>query len=249
MNNLSVVVLTHNEEESIVDCLESVNFANEIVIIDDNSTDRTVDLAKRYTNNVHAHPLNGNFASQRNYALNLVHNSWVLFVDADERVSEKLKDEILKSIENKEFDGFYIKRIDNVWDFNINHGEGGKIELLRLARKDSGKWKGKVHEKWKIFGKTQILRNPLIHIPHRSVSSFIKDIDEYSELRAKELFENNKKTNFLSIILYPFGKFVLNYVIRKGYKDGIPGLLYAVIMSMHSFLVRSKLYLLTNKKN
>lgn len=245
-NNLSVVILTKNEEENIVDCLESVAFAEEIIIVDDNSTDRTIDLAKRFTDKLFIHSINGNFASQRNYALNLAHNSWVLFVDADERVSEKLRDEILKSIQKKGIQGFKIRRIDNIWNQKIEHGEGGSIELLRLARKDSGKWKGKVHETWKITGNCQVLSNALIHIPHASVSKFIKDIDEYSEIRAIELHETKTKSNAFYIIFYPASKFFINYFIKKGYRDGIPGFLYAMIMSMHSFLVRAKLYLLNN---
>lgn len=246
-NDLSVIILTKNEEDNIVDCLESVSFADETIIIDDNSNDRTVELAKQFTSKVYIHSLNGNFASQRNYALNLAHNTWVLFLDADERISEKLRDEISREIKRSGTEGFFIKRVDYVWNNKIHHGEGGNVQLLRLAKKSSGKWKGKVHEQWKILGQKKVLNNPIIHIPHATVAKFIADIDEYSEIRAKELSEDNKNSNAFLIFAYPFGKFTVNYLLKKGYKDGIPGFLYAMIMSMHSFLVRSKLYLL--KKN
>lgn len=247
-NKLSVIVLTQNEEENIVDCLETVKFADELIVIDDKSTDRTLDLAKKFTNKIIFHPLNKNFANQRNYALNFVHNEWVLFIDADERVSDELKHEIARAIELDQYNGYFIKRKDKAWGKIINYGEAGNIELLRLARAKSGKWRGNVHEVWKITGNTKTLDNPLIHIPHSTIKKFVKDIDEYSTIRAQELLEKDNSSNFVSIISYPFGKFVLNYVIRKGYRDGIPGLLYAILMSFHSFLVRAKLYLKTQNE-
>lgn len=244
-NKISVVVLTKNEEENIVDCLESVSFADEIVIIDDNSSDRTVELAKKYTDKIFNHELNNNFASQRNFALNHVHNPWILFIDADEIVSENLKEEIQQAIKKPLFNGFYIKRVDYVWNRTIKHGEGGSVTLLRLAKKGAGKWRGRVHEVWRVNGETKILTSPLIHRPHSSVKSFVSDIDEYTEIRAEELHEQGKESNWFFIISYPIGKFVVDYLFKGGYKDGVAGFIYATIMSMHSFLVRAKLYLLS----
>lgn len=248
-NKLSIVVLTHNDELRIVDCLESVRFADELIVIDDNSSDRTIDLIKQFTDRVYVRELNGNFSSQRNFALNHVHNEWVLFVDSDEIVSEKLKTEILDAINFNKFNGYFIKRIDLMWSKNILHGEAGEVKLLRLARNNFGKWKGKVHETWRISGDKGILRTPLIHIPHQSVQEFVSEIEEYSTLRSNELFETRKKISSLDLISYPVGKFILNYFAKKGFKDGIPGLLYAMLMSFHSFLVRGKLYLLRNSKS
>ena len=133
-----------------------------------------------------------------------------------------------------------------MWGKAILHGEAGNVKLLRLAKKDSGRWKGRIHEEWKIKGKTGELNNPLIHIPHQSVNEFVRDVDTYSTLRAQELYEEKKYVSFITIITYPATKFLQNYFFRKGYVDGIPGFLYAMIMSLHSFLVRGKLYLLNN---
>lgn len=241
-NSLSIVVLTHNDELKIVDCLENLRFAQELVIVDDNSTDRTVEIAKQYASSVLRRPLNGNFSNQRNFALNNVHNSWVLFVDSDELITNFLKEEILSKIQLKEFAGYYVKRIDYMWGRKILHGEAGEVNLLRLARKNSGKWHGKVHEEWQVNGKKAILSNPLIHVPHQTVKDFIRDIDEYSSLRSEELSDAGQKVTPVEILFYPLAKFIQNFYIRKGYKDGIPGFLYAVIMSFHSFLVRAKLY-------
>lgn len=241
-NKISVVVLTHNDELHIVDCLECLKFADEIIVVDDNSTDRTIELAKQFDVRVLAHPLNGNFANQRNFALNAVHNSWVLFVDSDEFIGEKLKNEIINVTKNAEFSGYFLKRVDIMWGQKILHGEVGEVNLLRLARKESGKWHGKVHETWKVRGKTGQLKNVLLHAPHPTVSEFVEEINTYSSLRATELGEAGTNTSFIEIVLFPVGKFVSNYLFKQGYKDGVPGFLYAMLMSFHSFLVRAKLY-------
>lgn len=247
-NNLTIVVLTHNDELRIVDCLERLGFADELVVVDDNSTDRTVELARQYTQNIFVHDLAGNFSNQRNFALNHVHNQWVLYIDSDEYITKSLQIEIMSSIQSKSADGYFIKRVDYMWGSKIIHGEAGEVELLRLARKNAGKWSGKVHEEWKVRGNVKLLQHALIHAPHQSVREFISEVDEYSTLRAYELHEYKKTIQPFSIIAYPLGKFLKNYFLKRGYKDGIPGFLYAVIMSFHSFLVRAKLYQLIKEQ-
>lgn len=246
-NKISVVVLAHNDELHIVDCLECLGFADELIVIDDNSNDRTVELAKQFTPHVISRSLNGNFSNQRNFALNIVHNSWVLFIDSDEYVNEKLKKEIIEVITNAEYSGYYLKRVDFMWGRKILHGEVGEVRLLRLARKEVGKWHGKVHEMWRVRGKTRQLNNFLLHAPHPTVTEFVDEINLYSSLRASELNDNGYSTSFIEIVLYPVAKFVKNYLLKKGYKDGMPGFLYAMMMSFHSFLARAKLYDSQNK--
>ena len=246
-NSLSVIVLTHDDEERIVDCLDNLGFANEIIIIDDESCDRTVELARQYTSKIYKKSLNKNFSNQRNFALNYASCEWVLFVDSDEIISKSLREEIMSAIEKGGYSGFLIKRVDFVWGRKMSHGELSQVKLLRLARKDAGKWHGKVHETWKVVGKVGELSNPLMHVPHQNVREFVRDIDEYSSLRADELHEKSVNVPFLHILLYPLGKFIHNYWLRRGYKDGVAGLIYSMMMSFHSFLVRAKLYQLNNE--
>lgn len=247
-NSLSIVVLTHNDESKIVDCLERLGFADELIVVDDKSNDRTVELARQFTDKISIRQLNKNFSNQRNFALNNVHSSWVLFIDSDELVSNALKNEILEAIKKKDVSGFYIKRFDYVWGKKMTHGELSQVRLLRLARKEDGKWHGKVHETWKVIGKVDELTQSLLHVPHQNIREFVSDIDEYSTLRAEELQEKGIHVSFFHIICFPMAKFIQNYLIRQGYKDGIPGILYALMMSFHSFLVRAKLYQLQNEK-
>lgn len=251
---ITVIILTHNEEKNILDCLETVNWADEIILVDDNSIDRTVEIAKAQqlkNLKILQNQLDGDFAKQRNFALSHAQNEWVLFIDADERISTELRTEIndllIEEKEHAVFNGMYLKRKDFMWGKLLKHGETGDIELLRLGRKTAGKWQGKVHEVWDITGKTDTLENNLIHYPHQTISEFLQEINFYTTLRAKELFEKGEKCSILKIITYPNAKFIQNYFIKLGFLDGLEGLVQAIIMSFHSFLVRAKLWTYSNK--
>jgi len=244
---VTVVVLTKNEEKNIVDCLESLSFCDEIIVVDDNSNDRTVEIAKKTGAIVIKHPLNNDFSSQRNFGLEKARNNWVLFIDADERVSDILAKEIRYKISENKYEGFYIKREDNIWRKKIKHGEAGNIWLLRLGKKGSGEWERSVHEEWKITGKTGKLISPIQHYPHQSIEVFLKEINYYTTLRALELNKSGVKVHWYDIILYPKLKFLKNFILNLGFLDGVHGLVFALMMSFHSFLVRGKLWLLNQK--
>jgi glycosyltransferase involved in cell wall biosynthesis len=246
---ISAVVLTKNEEENIKECLAGLSWCDEIIVIDDNSTDKTQEIARKMGARVFARALNKDFAGQRNFGLEKANGEWVLFVDADERVSSALWYEVMAHTNDpgNHYSGFYIKRTDVLWGKELKYGEIGNIKLLRLARKDAGLWQGKVHEVWKVKGKTLLLQKALLHYPHSTVETFLKEINFYTDLRAEELHKKGVKAFWWSIIIYPKAKFVLNYILRRGYKDGVPGLVLALMMSFHSFLVRSKLWTLWQK--
>lgn len=247
----SAVILTKNEEKNIESCIKTLKWCDEIIVIDDNSTDKTVSIVEKLGAKVFIHPLENNFSQSRNFGLSQVKGEWVLFVDADERVSESLTYEIGNVLYHKAtemYDGFLIRRIDTMWGKQLLHGENGNVRLVRLARKNAGEWKGAVHEVWHIKGKIGQLKNPLYHYPHQTVTEFLREINYYTSIRAKELFKKRKKVYFWSIIIYPKAKFFLNYILKRGFLDGIPGLVVAILMSFHSFLVRGKLWLLWQKK-
>lgn len=247
-NMISAVVLTKNEEKNIVDCLESLSWCDEIIVVDNNSEDRTLEVSQKFGAKVFIRNLNNDFSAQRNFGLEKASGDWILFIDADERVSEELKEEIQFEIKNNKVDGYLIKRLDSIWGRELWHGETGNIKLVRLAKKNSGKWEGKVHEEWKIEGKLGGLRNFIIHYPHPTISDFLKEINFYTDLRAKELFEKGVKSDSVSILFYPTAKFFNNYFLKLGFLDSIRGLVVALMMSFHSFLVRGKLWHLWNKR-
>lgn len=246
---ISAIILTKNEEKNIKDCLESLSWCDEKIVIDDESEDNTRDIAQKTGAKVFTHRLS-NFSDQRNFGLEKAKGDWVFFVDADERISQNLWYEIMQLVNDpiENLDGFYLKRIDILWGKELKYGESGTIKLLRLARKDSGKWTGLVHEKWNISGKTKCLDNPLYHYPHQTIEVFLKEINRYTELRAMELYKQNIKTNWMQIFFYPAAKFFTNFFIKRGFLDGIQGMVAALMMSFHSFLVRGKLWLLWQKE-
>lgn len=248
-NMISAVVLTKNEENTIVDCLESLVWCDEIIVIDDFSTDRTIELVENLKNKkviIFQRRLLDDFSQQRNFGLEKANNSWVIFVDADERISLSLQYEILSHLTNslQNYIGYFIPRMDVMWGRTLFHGESGTTKLLRLAKKNAGKWQGAVHERWIVKGQTGKLVNPLIHLPHQTLREFLKEINYYTSLRASELYKKGVRASFWSIILYPKAKFFLNYFVRRGFLDGMEGLIIGHLMSFHSFLVRAKLWLL-----
>jgi len=244
---ISAVVLTKNEEKNLQECLESVKWVDEIIVIDDNSTDKTVEIAKSLKAKVFSHPLNNNFAEQRNFGLERAKGEWVLFVDADERVSPELAAEIKKEIKNTKVDGFYLKRQDFFGGRALKYGETANVRLLRLGRKGKGEWRREVHEVWEIKGETEELKNPILHYPHQTLSDFIDHINFHSTLHAQALKKEGVRPSLWRIIFYPKAKFIQNYIFRLGFLDGTPGIIVALMMSFHSFLARGKLYFLWKK--
>lgn len=250
---VSAIILTKNEERNIDSCLQSVKWCDEAIVIDDNSSDKTLEIAKKHKAIVYSHSLSNNFSAQRNFGISKARNEWILFVDSDEVVTDALAYEIssvlgLKKDQNlKNLNGFYLKRSDFMWGKQLKYGETGNIKLLRLGRKGFSRWEGMAHEEWKIDGLIGKLINPLLHFPHQTISEFLKEINFYTDIRAQELKNKKAKTYSLSILIYPLGKFLVDYFIKRGFMDGVHGLIFALIMSFHSFLVRSKLWLKNEK--
>lgn len=243
---ITAVVITKNERNNIEKCLKSLLWCDEVLVIDDYSTDKTRSLALKLGTKVYTRALNNNFAAQRNYGLEKAKNNWVLFIDADEITSKELKKEISSSLKQNH-SGYLIKRIDYWKGKKLTHGETGNTYILRLAKKNSGTWKRSVHEYWDIKGSVAKLNHPIIHYPHKSVSDFISGIEMYSTIHAQEIYSECKRSNMFQLIFRPIGKFMNNYIVRKGFLDGTPGLIVAIVMSYHTYLSWSKLWILQTK--
>lgn len=240
---ITAIVLTKNEEKNIIDCIESLSFCDEIVVIDDNSEDLTDAVAKKAGAHVYQHALDNNFSKQRNFGLEKAKGEWVLFVDADERVSKALQNEIVYKISKDDgVHGYFLKRQDYFHGKKLQFGETAHVQLLRLAKKGNGIWRGVVHEVWDVKGKTETLETVLDHYPHRTINDFLREINFYTDLRSRELFKQGIKVHWYDLILYPKAKFIQNYVLKMGFRDGVAGMIMALMMSFHSFLVRGKLW-------
>lgn len=243
---ISAVVLTKNEEKNLKDCLETLRWCDEILVIDDNSTDKTSEIAKKFGAQVFTHSLNNNWAQQRNFGLEKAKEEWILFIDADEVIPPDLKKEITLAVKNKTMAGYYLRRQEFFNGKALKYGETAHY-LLRLGRKGKGKWQREVHEVWEIKGEIGKLKNPLFHYSHPTLTEFIEHVNRFSTLHAQLLLKEGVKPSLWRIIANPLAKFMQNYFFRLGFLDGTPGIIVALMMSFHSFLARAKLYFLYSK--
>jgi glycosyltransferase involved in cell wall biosynthesis len=246
MNKISVVIITKNEAQNISDCLESVKWADEIIVVDSGSEDETISIAKRFTDKVLINEWKG-FADQKSFAMNQATNEWILSIDADERVTEKLKDEILNSDLNQ-FDGYRIKR-ENYFLGKLIRGCGwGNDYQLRLFRKSKTKLTNRlVHEGFEVEGKIGQLKNSMLHFSYRNFSDAITKINHYSTLEAIEK-QNRKKVTAFTIVVTPVVAFLQHFFLRKGFIDGIYGLFVSIMHAITKLQVQLKIWELKNRK-
>jgi len=246
MNKISVVIITKNEAQNISDCLESVKWADEIIVVDSGSEDETISIAKRFTDKVLINEWKG-FADQKSFAMNQATNEWILSIDADERVTEKLKDEILNSDLNQ-FDGYRIKR-ENYFLGKLIRGCGwGNDYQLRLFRKSKTKLTNRlVHEGFEVEGKIGQLKNSMQHFSYRNFSDAITKINHYSTLEAIEK-QNRKKVTAFTIVVTPVVAFLQHFFLRKGFIDGIYGLFVSIMHAITKLQVQLKIWELKNRK-
>ena len=202
------------------------------------------------------------FAAARNNALSQAKTPWVLFLDTDEVVSPALESEIYQicNLKSNIYSAYSIPRLDTFLGRTLCHGETGDARFIRLARRDFGHWVRPVHEVWQPArnathsvagggeGRVGELKNPLLHYPHPTLSAFLTKIDHYSTLEATYRYRNNRRSSLVHILIYPLAKFKYNYVWKLGFLDGVPGLIHALMMSFHSYLTWTKLFLLWHKK-
>lgn len=224
---ITTVILTPDPKKVPQKTLDSVSFSSEILFI----------------------PVKGDFSQVRNDAMEQAKNDWILFIDSDEIVIKQLGVEITDVISKGGKGAYYIKRRDYFWNTELNWGETYSARtkgIIRLVKRNSGKWVGKVHETFQSKGETGSLKNYIDHYPHQTIAEFLQSINEFSTLRAAELHKKGIRTNVIELLLYPFAKFWYTYLFKLGFLDGPAGFVYSFMMSFHSFLVRSKLHLLKN---
>lgn len=236
---ITVCILTKNSQDELPKIFPTMQFADQIVVIDDYSSDNTENIARAHKADFYKRALNNDFASQRNYALQKARGEWVLFVDPDETVSQELAEEITQVIKVTKADGFMIKREDLFLGKKLRYGETSAIWLVRLGRKTKGKWQRPVHETWEIEN-IEMLKNSLLHNAHQNIAHFLTKINYYTDIEAVYRNKMGMITNLFEVIAFPLGKFVQNYIIRRGFLDGMEGFAMALMMSIHSFLVRAK---------
>jgi len=239
---ISVAIITYNEEKNIRGALESVRWADEIVVVDALSKDRTVQICREYTDKVFSVEWLG-FSGQKNRAISLTTQPWVLMIDADERVTQPLRVEIRTLLRgDTSVAGYYIPRknfFSNRW---IKHGGWWPDYTLRLFRRERGRIEDReVHEAIRVDGEVGYLKNPLEHYTYRDVSDFLKRMERYADLAAKELHKRNRQATILDLILRPPATFLRMFILQMGILDGIYGIILAWLYSIYTYKKYSKL--------
>ncbi len=232
-----MTIIARDEEERIQECLDSIAWAQEIVVVDGESTDRTVEIARRFTPRVVVQPWSG-FAAQKNFALAQATQPWVLSLDADERVTRDLREEIQAVLEaDGPLDGYYLPRKNFFLGRWIRHGTWFPDYQLRLFRRGSGSFRPvSVHEGVEVRGRLGHLKAPLLHQSYRGVAEFVQRANLYSTLAAEDLIRGGRRVSWCDLLLRPAGRFCSMYLVHRGFLDGRHGLLLAGLYSYYVFL-------------
>ena len=232
---LSVVIVTKDEETNIEDALRSAAGAQEIVVVDSFSTDRTVDICRQYTDKIHRHEWQG-YSRQKQLAVDLAQGPWVLILDADERITPELRDEISRILTETDCEGFSMPRRNYFLGKWIRHSGWWPDRTLRLFRKDKGRLEDReVHEKVVVSGKVGRLEAPLEHHTYRTISEYLRKMEAYSSLAAVQI-RKRRRPGAVSMCVKPLFTFFRMYVVRRGFLDGTHGLILAWLYSYYTFL-------------
>jgi len=250
---LSVTIITLNEETNIARAIESVRgFAQEILVVDAGSTDRTVEIARHLGAKVITNPWRG-YGQQKNYAQDHATHDWVLNLDADEEVSPELSIEIqhaLEAGENQGIAGYSIPRLSKYLGRWIRHGGWYPNRLVRLANRKAAVWtEPDVHEEWVVRGPVIPLRHDLLHYPFTNIGDQILTNLRFSRLGSEALRKRGQQKNLLLLLLKPIGKFLETYIAKAGFRDGIAGFIISVNAAHSIFLKYAYLFEDSGKKN
>jgi glycosyltransferase involved in cell wall biosynthesis len=243
MHRLSVVVVTLNEERNIVDCLRSAPFADEIVVLDSRSEDRTVELARDFTDKVYLTDFEG-YGKLKREAVEKATGDWILSIDADERVTPDLAEEILAAVRADDgCAGYLIPRKTQFLGRWMVHGGWYPGHVLRLFRRDVGEFTDSlVHEYVSIRGRVGRLRSDLLHFSDPDLRHYLRKLDKFTSLSADELLQAGRKVGLLDLTLRPLFTFLKMYVLRRGFLDGIHGLILGLLSSVHVLVKYAKLW-------
>lgn len=251
MNPVSAVLITYNEEKKIARALESLaGIADEIVVVDSFSTDATPTICRRYTDRVMQRPWAG-YRAQKQFATDQASHPWVFSLDADEELSPELREEIQewKCSGDDSIKGFYVPR--KTWFLGrwIEHTTWYPDWQLRLFYRSAGVWKGgRLHESFQVEGKTGRLWGHLYHYTYENVSEYLLQLERFSALAAADARDRGVRAGWTKLTLHPAQAFLNNYLLRRGFLDGVPGLAVSVLAAVSTFFKYLKLWELQSER-
>jgi glycosyltransferase involved in cell wall biosynthesis len=244
---LSACIITFNEAQRIEECLRSLSFCDEIVVVDSHSSDATRELAASLGARVIERDWPG-YRSQKQFAVDAARCDWVLCLDADERVSPQLREEIVAARERgfAGYAGYSLARITDYFGRFLRHGNAYPDRLVRLFDRRCGGWAGlEIHENTRIRGRTGRLRGQLTHYPYRSLGDHLARMQRYADLMAHALHQRGRRCGLFPVLFNPQWRFVRGYLLRLGFLDGWRGLVFALIEAGYVRRKYLALYLLS----
>ena len=234
--SLSAVLITRDEAKNIRECLDSAKFCDELIVVDSGSTDGTLDLARAAGAKVWTRPFSDGFAAQKNFAIEKASGDWVLLLDADERVSEALRREILAILERPKADGYFLRRHNQIFGRWMRHGANAHDLQLRLAKRSTAHFYGAVHERIRLEGKTETLKNPLRHLSTETISEYMKKLNAYTELEAEILAQSESSDPVRRMKQKPLLRLAQLLILKRAFVDGLEGILFAVLSAYYEFI-------------
>lgn len=245
---LTVTIITKNEAHRISGVLQSVSWADETIVVDAESSDDTVAIARRHTSRVLTRPWQG-YGDQKNFAAGLASHDWILSIDADERVTPALADEIQQTLRlNPPAHGFRIPRVTFHLGYWIRSTDWYPDYQLRLYDRRHARWTDRpVHESVHVEGPVQTLRSELQHLAYRDLSHHLATIDRYTSLAARHMHEQGRRASVVDLLVHPPLAFLRNYVWKFGVRDGMAGLIVSMLNSYYVLLKFAKLWELRNR--
>jgi glycosyltransferase involved in cell wall biosynthesis len=239
---VSVTVITRNEAADIGDALASASWADELIVVDSESTDDTVAIARRHTDRVVVREWAG-YPAQKNFAASLARHDWILSLDADERVTPALAAEIRSTLEAPDYQGYRMPRV--TWHLGrwIRTTDWYPDYQVRLYDRRSAQWTGRyVHESVSITGSVGRLRSELEHFAYRDIAEHLETIERYTTYAARQMREEGRRAGWLQIAGHPPLAFLRNYVLKRGVADGVPGLVISAMNAYYVLLKFAKLW-------
>ncbi|MFW5985603.1 MAG: glycosyltransferase family 2 protein [Halanaerobiaceae bacterium] len=241
MTDIGALVLTYNEEDNIRECLDSLEGVKRVVLVDSGSEDKTAEIARELGADVYHRELD-DFSRQRNFGLDKLDTDWVLVVDADERVTSELWQEIRETLASPGCDAYRIPRRNYFLGKWIKHCGWYPDYTLRLFRNRELRFRGKVHEKIVFQGKTGTLENPLLHYTYESIGEYVSKMNHYTDLMAREKAEKAENIGLAYVIFRPVFELLKKLILQKGFLLGSQGLILSILSSYYKFLEYIKLW-------
>jgi len=243
---LSAVVPAFNEEKNVAECLDSVSWADEVIVVDSFSTDSTAEICRsRGVKLVQHEYLNS--AAQKNWILPQTRHRWVLIVDADERVTPALREEMIGLLSaGPDCDGYWIRRRNRFMGKEIRFCGWQRDKVLRFFDRDKGRYEEKhVHAEVQLNGRVGFLRSRLVHDSYRDFSSYLRKLDKYTDWGARDLLGKGRRAGFFNLVVRPPARFFRMYVLQLGLLDGVRGLIICALGATSVFLKYAKLWRLS----